>query len=261
MTGGPGWPATDGSNSQARVLQKLCAVETALASPVRHFSFPRGTWAPGQSQDCCCLRLPLTHTPTPGAIPGVAAWSSRLCASPSSTSVCDSAGPCCLELTGGWGTGGKLARRGHPDISRAQSASQARGQRAGAILLGLMGAMTALCRLITHFKDKVQVEYKAVEETCGKQIYPAPHPLLCPRTPLHPGCSFPPNTLTFFVDCTSLIAPSKCVFPEGGGPSWEIFMSLPHGISRCPTRPMTHGLKDLGERELAAIQQWCLTHG
>lgn len=47
-----------------------------------HLSFPRGAWTPGQSQDSCCLRLPLTCTPTPRAIPGVAAWSSRLCASP-----------------------------------------------------------------------------------------------------------------------------------------------------------------------------------
>ena len=159
-----------------------------------HLSFPRGAWTPGQSQDSCCLRLPLTCTPTPRAIPGVAAWSSRLCASPAPPqSVTVLARVAWSSLWGGVegaGTGGKLARRGHPDISRAQTASQASAQRAGAILLGLMGAMSALCCLIRHFIDKVQVKYKAVEETRGKQRSPAPPPSLS-KNPLAPWLLFP----------------------------------------------------------------------
>lgn len=187
VAGGPGWPTTDGSNSQARVLQKLCAVETAPFFPQRRLD----TWAePGQLLPQVAPHL---H-PYPQGHP----WCGRLVLTalcfPSSTSVCDSAGPCCLEFTlgrgGGAGTGGKLARRGHPDISRAQTASQASAQRAGAILLGLMGAMSALCCLIRHFKDKVQVKYKAVEETRGKQRSPAPPPSLS-KNPLAPWLLFP----------------------------------------------------------------------
>ena len=100
VTGGPGWPTTGGSKSQARVLQKLC--ELKLLWP--HLSgafFPRRRLGTRAEPGLLLPPVALTHTPTPRAIPGVASWSSRLCASPRSTSVSDSASPCCLELTVG----------------------------------------------------------------------------------------------------------------------------------------------------------------
>lgn len=62
VTGGPGWPTTDGSKSQMRVLQKLCAVETALALPVRYFLSPEALGHPSRSRAAVASSCP---SPTP----------------------------------------------------------------------------------------------------------------------------------------------------------------------------------------------------
>lgn len=78
------------------------------------------------------------------------------------------------------------ARQSHSDISGdwglcgGQTLSKASAQRAGAVLQGPLEDVTALCKLIRHFKEKVQVEQKAVEVIHGacESRFPAEHPLL-----------------------------------------------------------------------------------
>lgn len=78
------------------------------------------------------------------------------------------------------------ARQSHSDISgdqgpcRGQSLSKASTQRAGAVLQGPLEDMTALCKLIRHFKEKVRVEQKAVGAIHGacENRFPGWLPLL-----------------------------------------------------------------------------------
>lgn len=69
-----------------------------------------------------------------------------------------------------------------------------RRSKGGAVLLGPLGDMTALCGLIRHFRDMGQVEWNVVGVTCGsaEAKVPSPAPLLPSRSPPAPQLLFSP---------------------------------------------------------------------
>lgn len=142
--------------------------------------------------------------------------------------------------------------------------------KAGNCPPGACGDTTAICRFMRHFKEKVQVELKAVRVTCGapESRFLAPHPLLwgyfflgnryCPlAAPLHLKDLCP----SLVSPCMPVLSPPPSVFPKDRHPILEVFASLLFGISRCPTRSTTCRIKDLGQRELEDMGPLCPIRG
>ena len=152
-------------------------------------------------------------------------------------------------------------------LETADCAEPGQHSKGGAALLGPLGDMTALLRVNETFQRHASGGVEGGRSDmwlCGsKDSQPrAPPPIQEP--PCAPGCSFPPNTprSSLIIPHPLVLSPPPSVcFLKTGTPAEKSSCPSPMASARCPTRPMTHGLKDLREREPEAIGQLHLIHG